>query len=226
MDDGDDLVEGDAELDASGLDEESGYAPRAFLAPAFLQHARNQGQQLLRADGLGEKGARAIFQARRGAFFLGGDDDYRDPGELRVRAHACEHFVAVQLGHGEIEQHRRRRELRELDQRLSPVDRRRYLVMGREHGLLEGENGFAIVDEQEVREAHDPDLLENCSVRMRGDFRRHNDSAPALALLRVRAWSRGAPMRTAPPTSDYEHDLSDHLVASHRLVRLARPVQR
>ena len=163
MQHGDDLVERNAEFDARGFDEERRQASRAFLAPAFLEDASDQGQEVVRAHRLRQERAGARFQACLRALLLGGDDDHRDAGELRVGAHAREHFVAVHLWHGKVEKHGRRLELLDLEQRVAAVHRRRHLVVPRERRLLESEDGFAVVDEEKVREAHAPFPAERAS---------------------------------------------------------------
>ena len=152
--DRDDRLQGQADLHAARFDEERGQAPRALLQTRVLQHLPDQRQKVLRADRLGEERARTALQARLGPLLLGGDDDDRNAGEVRVALHLRQHLVAVHLGHGQVEEHRGGPELGHLGERLAPVQRGGEQVVSRQRCLLEGQHRFAVVHEQEVRKAH------------------------------------------------------------------------
>src|SRR5262249_46648527 len=79
---------------------------------------------------------------------------HRHGFQASVGLHPREDLVTVHLRHREIEQHRRRLFLAEPLQRLAPGGGGADVVVPRERGLLEGEDRLAVVDEEELRQAH------------------------------------------------------------------------
>ena len=68
--DGYDRIQGKADLHPGSVDEEDRQASRPVGAPRVLEHVPHQRQQVLRADGFGEEGARSALQAGFGALLL------------------------------------------------------------------------------------------------------------------------------------------------------------
>ncbi len=85
---------------------------------------------------------------------LGRDDDHRHVGELPIRFQRGEDGVAVHFRHREVEEDSVRTQRASLLERLDAVRGGAQPIERRKRGLLVRQNGLAVVDKQEVRQAH------------------------------------------------------------------------
>ena len=81
--------------------------PVQVAQPLLFEGGGDAGAQQGGIEGLGQKIFRARLDAFHGAFHLlgAGNDDDRQPAQVRIGLEGSQHFHAVHLGHFHVEQH-------------------------------------------------------------------------------------------------------------------------